>query len=180
MKVVVSALVLAMALLSSNIRALSAFRSLAPLHGRAHYYGLRFDQRRPSSPARSASSMRSSVSGEIWSAREEGGVELTLFTREGCTLCDKVVERLRELRFPNGEDELSFALKAVDITDKENRAWFGKYKYDIPVIHYNGQYWFKHRIPFDGDIGKVRLEIERGGAVEAVGQEPNAEEMERT
>lgn len=33
----------------------------------------------------------------------------------------------------------------VDITDEDKKEWWDKYKYDIPVLHVNGDYWIKHR-----------------------------------
>ena len=41
-------------------------------------------------------------------------------------------------------DEFPHTLEAVDITDADNAEWFSKYKYDIPVLHVNGQYWAKN------------------------------------
>lgn len=36
--------------------------------------------------------------------------------------------------------------KEVYIDDPSNREWFEKYKYDIPVIHIDGDYLMKHRV----------------------------------
>jgi len=33
----------------------------------------------------------------------------------------------------------------VDIIDADKTEWWDKYKYDIPVLHIDGQYWAKHR-----------------------------------
>ena len=41
---------------------------------------------------RASTSPGASVTGELWPA-PEGAPTLTLFTKEGCTLCDKVVGR---------------------------------------------------------------------------------------
>lgn len=38
----------------------------------------------------------------------------------------------------------------VDITLPENKPWFKKYKYDIPVLHINGKFMLKHR--FDHNV----------------------------
>ena len=38
-----------------------------------------------------------------------------------------------------------FELEKVDITLPENKEWYKKYRYDIPVFHLNGQYLMKHR-----------------------------------
>ena len=37
------------------------------------------------------------------------------------------------------------SLEAVDITDAMHKGWWDKYKYDIPVLHIDGEYWAKHR-----------------------------------
>lgn len=53
---------------------------------------------------------------------------VTLFTKTGCTLCDKVKESLDALQntFPH-------QLQEVDIT--QDNALFQKYRYTIPVVH---------------------------------------------
>jgi hypothetical protein len=43
-------------------------------------------------------------------------------------------------------EEEPHTLEAVDITDGDKTDWFAKYKYDIPVLRINGQYWTKHRL----------------------------------
>ncbi|EOD25917.1 hypothetical protein EMIHUDRAFT_237316 [Emiliania huxleyi CCMP1516] len=64
-----------------------------------------------------------------------------LFTKEGCTLCDKVRDVLRGVT-----DRAPHSLEAVDITDEDHAQWLAKYKYDIPVLHLDGAYWTKHRL----------------------------------
>ncbi|XP_068127753.1 glutaredoxin-like protein C5orf63 homolog isoform X2 [Hyperolius riggenbachi] len=39
-----------------------------------------------------------------------------------------------------------FVLEQVDITLPENKAWYDRYKYDIPVFHLNGQFLMMHRV----------------------------------
>lgn len=34
----------------------------------------------------------------------------------------------------------------IDITLPESRQWFDKYQYEIPVIHFNGQFLMKHLV----------------------------------
>ncbi|XP_061172317.1 glutaredoxin-like protein C5orf63 homolog [Saccostrea echinata] len=63
---------------------------------------------------------------------------LTLFTKEDCTLCDNALEVLKPYSH-------QFELEKVDITLPENKEWYKKYRYDIPVFHLNGQYLMKHR-----------------------------------
>ena len=73
--------------------------------------------------------------------------------------------------------ELPHSLNAVDITDAEHESWFSKYKYDIPILHINGQYWTKHRLDEDEARDALQLAIQ-GDFVPRDG-EPDAGEMER-
>eukprot|EP00537_Pseudo-nitzschia_pungens_P017882 CAMPEP_0172410678 /NCGR_PEP_ID=MMETSP1061-20121228/77005_1 /TAXON_ID=37318 /ORGANISM="Pseudo-nitzschia pungens, Strain cf. pungens" /LENGTH=257 /DNA_ID=CAMNT_0013146871 /DNA_START=231 /DNA_END=1005 /DNA_ORIENTATION=+ len=59
-------------------------------------------------------------------------VTVTLYTKEGCTLCDKVKDVLAQLR---DEPNCHHALRQVDITDDDQTASWDRYKYDIPVLH---------------------------------------------
>lgn len=34
----------------------------------------------------------------------------------------------------------------MDISLPENKEWYKKYRYDIPVFHLNGQFLMKHRV----------------------------------
>ena len=63
----------------------------------------------------------------------------------------------------------------MDITDAGNADFDDRYKFDIPVVHKDGVYFFKHRMPFEGDAEMMREAIlENGGPV---GQEPDARKM---
>ncbi|XP_038072700.1 glutaredoxin-like protein C5orf63 homolog [Patiria miniata] len=64
---------------------------------------------------------------------------LTLFTKDNCSLCDDAKEVLRKY----GD---RFVLEEVYITKPENRAYFKRYRYDIPVFHFNGEFLMKHRV----------------------------------
>ncbi len=33
----------------------------------------------------------------------------------------------------------------IDIKDDQNKTWFSKYRYEIPVIHINNQFLFKYK-----------------------------------
>jgi glutaredoxin len=80
---------------------------------------------------------------------------LTFFTRDGCPLCTEardVVDRLRR--------HLAFEYEEVDIT--QHPEWFQEYKWDIPVVHIDGEFAFKHRLE----------EAELRAAIEAAGREP--------
>jgi hypothetical protein len=67
--------------------------------------------------------------------------KIQLFTKEGCTLCDKVKDTLSTIKTTHPH-----SLYAIDITDEDKLIWFHKYKYDIPVLHMNNVYWTKHRL----------------------------------
>jgi len=86
----------------------------------------------------------SSVTGPVYeSSSDDDGrpVVVKLFTKSGCTLCDAVQDVLQEIR-----NEHPHTLLAVDITDADKKVYYDKYKYDIPVLHLNDQYWTKHRL----------------------------------
>ena len=74
--------------------------------------------------------------------------KIQLFTKEGCTLCDKVKDTLSTLKTTHPH-----SLYAIDITDTDNKStWYAKYKYDIPVLHMNNVYWTKHRVTVEEAI----------------------------
>jgi hypothetical protein len=88
------------------------------------------------------------------------------------TLCDKVKDVLLEMR-----ESLPHTLDQVDITDDCHTDWFDKYKYDIPVLHLNGQYWIKHKLV--ADEVRTAFKATDEGRFESPRGEPNAGEMER-
>ena len=110
-----------------------------------------------------------SVTGTVYSG---AGPTVRLFTKAGCTLCDdaKAVLRAVSAAAPH-------SLEAVDITDAEHEGWFRRYKYDIPVLHINGQYWAKHRITLDDTL--AALQAAQEGSFEAQRGEPDAGRLER-
>ena len=65
-------------------------------------------------------------------------IKLTLYTKDNCSLCDEAKEIIEET-YP-----LKFEIEDVDIT--KNRELFRKFKLDIPVFYYNGQFLMKHRV----------------------------------
>lgn len=82
-------------------------------------------------------------------------IDVTLFTREGCHLCEEVADHLDELqeRFPH-------CLGRIDIT--EDDALYQRYRYVIPVVQ----------------IGDVELrapitEAELEDALRSAGQTPD-------
>ncbi|XP_041363276.1 glutaredoxin-like protein C5orf63 homolog isoform X2 [Gigantopelta aegis] len=64
---------------------------------------------------------------------------VTLYTKHPCSLCDDAKHQLKP--FSN-----RFHLEEVDITDPENKHWFEKYCYDIPVFHFEGKFLMKHKV----------------------------------
>ena len=39
-----------------------------------------------------------------------------------------------------------YIFQQVDISLPENKVWYDRYKYDIPVFHLNGQFLMMHRV----------------------------------
>lgn len=111
-----------------------------------------------------------SVTGTVYSGPQDRPI-VTLFTREGCTLCDKAKDVLK-----TAAADSPHTLKAVDITDEEHRDWFDRYQYDIPVLHINGIYWAKHRISTDAAL--EALAAADRGELQPQSGEPNAAEYE--
>lgn len=61
-------------------------------------------------------------------------ITLTLFAKDGCSLCDKakvVVEEVRD----NETMANKFNLQYVDITQPLNKQWWDAYCFDVPVLH---------------------------------------------
>ncbi|MCP5114733.1 MAG: glutaredoxin family protein [bacterium] len=64
---------------------------------------------------------------------------VTLFTRQGCHLCEEAHEVLREAR-----NEAAFDLEVLDIDrDPELKR---RYDWEVPVIAINGKKAFKYRL----------------------------------
>ncbi len=131
-----------------------------------------------------ASSTRlfASVTGSVYES-ESSDVVVTLYTKEGCTLCDKVKDVLREVQ--QGEDDgLQHSLRQIDITDSDQQDSFDRYKYDIPVLHISSKsdvdqsvYWTKHRLT--EDEAKEGIAEAMAGPFEPRKGRPNAAAMER-
>jgi len=66
---------------------------------------------------------------------------LTLYTKYPCPLCDEAKEVLMKSSLWN-----QFVWQEVDIRLPENKKWFGRYRYEIPVFHLNGKFLMKHRV----------------------------------
>ena len=79
-------------------------------------------------------------------------MELTLYTRAGCHLCEEAKAELEKLR-----GEFSFALREVDID--ADPALRQQYDTDVPVVFLDGRKVAKHRL----DAKQLRLSLERTG-----------------
>ena len=113
-----------------------------------------------------------SASGRVYDDGGAGGPLVRLFTKPGCTLCDDARAVLEAARATSPH-----TLEAIDIGDAENRVWWDKYKYDIPVLHIDDQYWAKHRISLEASCEALRQASE--GTFEAQKGEPDAGRLER-
>lgn len=47
--------------------------------------------------------------------------------------------------FPCTSVSVQFVLQQVDISLPQNKMWFDRYRWDIPVFHLNGRFVMKHR-----------------------------------
>eukprot|EP00929_Paragymnodinium_shiwhaense_P114428 TRINITY_DN82819_c0_g1_i1.p2 TRINITY_DN82819_c0_g1~~TRINITY_DN82819_c0_g1_i1.p2 ORF type:complete len:255 (-),score=75.52 TRINITY_DN82819_c0_g1_i1:133-897(-) len=73
-----------------------------------------------------------------------GGVpQVTLFTKPGCTLCEKALDVLESAAEDAGQ---KFELRTVNIDAEGNEEWRARYWMDIPVFHINDEFWAKHRL----------------------------------
>eukprot|EP00928_Gymnodinium_smaydae_P011496 TRINITY_DN14233_c0_g1_i1.p2 TRINITY_DN14233_c0_g1~~TRINITY_DN14233_c0_g1_i1.p2 ORF type:complete len:148 (+),score=26.54 TRINITY_DN14233_c0_g1_i1:33-446(+) len=115
--------------------------------------------------------LRKSVTGELYAAANDGAPVVKLFTKDNCPLCDEIRAVLQ--RCAASEPH---TLVAVDITDRDKRAWWDRYKYDIPVLHLNDAYWAKHRI--EPEACAAGLAAARAGRFVAQPGEPNAQDFE--
>lgn len=118
------------------------------------------------------SSQRTSVTGMIYEENSKDSPVVQLYTKEGCTLCDKAKDILQSVR-----EENPHSLEAIDITDPDKQEVFDMYKWDIPVLHIDGLYWTKHRLT--AEEAEKALSDAREGIFEAQTGQPNAAEMER-
>ena len=65
---------------------------------------------------------------------------VTVYTKEGCHLCDRVRSRLKELQAEN-----RFDLREIEL--KEGNALFDQYRERIPVITIDGVFAFEYVLP---------------------------------
>ena len=73
-----------------------------------------------------------------------------------------------EIKTTQSKKIISFQVKfeKVDITEDENKQWYRKYRYDIPVFHLNGQFLMKHRVN-ENLLTEKLLEIEKTNKMNA-------------
>lgn len=118
-----------------------------------------------------------SVTGPIYTLEEEDGSyypKVQLYTKEGCTLCDKVCDVLKSIR-----EDAPHSLEAIDITDVDKKEWWDRYKWDIPVLHINGNYWTKHRLSSADEATQVLQAVAKNnGVFEEQRGQPNAAKYE--
>ena len=133
----------------------------------------------------SSSRLFASVTGSVYEA-DNSKVVITLYTKEGCTLCDKVKDVLKQVQQDSeSEVQVSHSLRQIDITDEDQQDSFDRYKYDIPVLHIgyttneeeDSVYWTKHRLT--QDEAKEALAEATSGSFEPRQGRPNASAMER-
>ena len=88
---------------------------------------------------------------------------VTVFGGPHCSLCDDMKEVL-------GQSRRQFRLETIDISDKKQHMdYFRRYKWDIPVLHIDGKFAFKHRMQL-ADFEVAMEEAERGSFVERAGE----------
>jgi glutaredoxin len=78
---------------------------------------------------------------------------VTLYTREGCHLCDVVKGVLEQVR-----RERDFDLVVLDIDDDPDLV--ARYDTDVPVVAINGRKAFKYRV----DPAELRERLDRAAA----------------
>eukprot|EP00551_Chaetoceros_affinis_P002975 CAMPEP_0203651280 /NCGR_PEP_ID=MMETSP0088-20131115/26989_1 /ASSEMBLY_ACC=CAM_ASM_001087 /TAXON_ID=426623 /ORGANISM="Chaetoceros affinis, Strain CCMP159" /LENGTH=161 /DNA_ID=CAMNT_0050510367 /DNA_START=58 /DNA_END=544 /DNA_ORIENTATION=+ len=119
---------------------------------------------------------QTSVTGMIYEVGDNSQSEVhptvQLYTKEGCSLCDKAKDVLVLLR-----EEEPHSLEAIDITDPDKTELFDKYKWDIPVLHIDGSYWTKHRLTAEEAL--EALKEARAGDFAPRRGEPDAGAMEK-
>ena len=65
--------------------------------------------------------------------------ELIVYYRDGCHLCDPVIESLTSL-----QQELGFEIKQIDIDSQVSEITLKQYNADIPVVTYQNEVVFYH------------------------------------
>ncbi|KAL3790919.1 hypothetical protein ACHAWO_010916 [Cyclotella atomus] len=181
-----------------HVQRLIALTGMAYVESRWLHGAFVVQRRRVHLPSRhQLSSTLETVTGPIYEMPSSPSVKL--FTREGCTLCDKVKDVRTSLKASSQKprartctqhffinlqvlesvrEEHPHSLYAVDITDDDKQEWFSKYKYDIPVLHIDDVYWAKHRLTREEAI--AALVQAREGSFRKSKGEPDAGRLEHS
>ncbi len=155
-----------------QLTSLRAFQANQPIQHILNYRQSRFHSCKASIREINDYGFPTFISGPIYDG-PAGCPVVTLFTKEECTLCDKVKDVLEQVRA-----ERPHALYSVDIADPRNEPWWDKYKYDIPVLHVGGRFWIKHRLSVDDAM--AGLAEAAAGSFTARQGDPDAKKMERS
>lgn len=62
-----------------------------------------------------------------------------MYKKDPCPLCNQVKLDVEPFLF-------RCCLQTVDITEKGNERWLNLYKYQVPVMFFNGQFLCKHKL----------------------------------
>ncbi|KAJ3239463.1 hypothetical protein HDU81_005906 [Chytriomyces hyalinus] len=76
-------------------------------------------------------------------------IELTLYSRKFCGLCDHARDNILSL-----QPEYKFNFSVKDIDAKENKEWKEKYNYEVPVLHINDKPAFMNAVPVE-DLANI-------------------------
>lgn len=64
-----------------------------------------------------------------------------LFTKPSCTLCDPVKYVIQRV-----QQKIPFEFLETNIDEERHKEWNDAYKYDIPVVHLDGQEIARHKL----------------------------------
>jgi hypothetical protein len=98
---------------------------------------------------------------------------ITLFTH------DNLEEDIIKILQSCFDKKLLHSLYIVDVALESNQKWYGKYKYELPILHMGNFYWMKRR-DLTNKIAEGSLSIAmHTNLFPPERDEPNAAEMER-
>jgi glutaredoxin len=66
---------------------------------------------------------------------------VTLFTRDGCHLCESALHVIRTVQARD-----AFELEIIDIDAAGQQAWRAAYDHHVPVVHLDGREIARHRV----------------------------------
>ncbi|KYQ88781.1 hypothetical protein DLAC_11819 [Tieghemostelium lacteum] len=82
-------------------------------------------------------------------------IVIKFFTKPICSLCLEAKEDLYPILDEIGTDK--FLVKEINIDLEENKEYYDKFKFDIPVAMIDNQVLFKHRV---NDLDKLFYDLE--------------------